>query len=52
MSHNLRVGDPTFFVPAAVIPGLQRAEPGEHFVYPSWIIRNPFIYVFRYLFSV
>lgn len=52
MSHNLSVGDLTFFVSAAGMPGLQRAELGVHFGYLSWIIRNPFIYVLIYLFSV
>ena len=43
MSHNLRIRDLTFFVPAAGMPDVQRAdaELGEHSGYlTSWIIRE------------
>lgn len=43
MSHNLRIRDLTFFVPAAVMPDVQRAdaELGEHSGYlTSWITRE------------
>lgn len=42
-SHNLRIRDPTFFVPVAAMPCVQRdgAEPSEHSSYStSWIIRE------------
>lgn len=47
MSHNLRIRDLTFFVPAAVMPNVQRAdtELGEHSGYlTSW---NEFFFSLR-----